>query len=163
MYDIRKISLCIRIYFIQCFMNVIFYYDFICISVLSLWLEIPVYSNLSSYERYFNPRALCISIAPLLMLRIYPCMYWKSGTSDLLVLMFFLFYIVPTMNKIFLLLLLRLLYFYAGPYTERNFSRWGSYRYLCRYVGRSLGGSDSGGGGWLPVCAGVHLPHGKKL
>ena len=161
-YDITKISLCICIYFIQSFMNVILYYDVICISILSVCLEIPVCSDHPSYEHYLYPCFLCISFSPLFMLHIYSCMYWKSGTSDLLVLMFLL-YNVPTINKIFFLLLLRLLYFYAGPYTERNFSRRGRYRYLCRYVGRSLGGSDSGGGGWLPVCVGVHVPHGKKL
>ena len=36
---------------------------------------------------------------------IYLSIYWKSGTSDLMVLMLF-FYNVPTINKIFLLLLL---------------------------------------------------------
>ena len=32
---------------------------------------------------------LCITVLPLYMLRIYSFMYWKSGTSDLLVLMLF--------------------------------------------------------------------------
>ena len=89
LYDGRKIFLCIHIFFIQGFMNVILTYDFICISILSLSLETAPCSYHSSYEHYLYRCVLCIAILSLFMLRIYSFMYWKSWTSNLLVLMSF--------------------------------------------------------------------------
>ena len=91
--------------FIRCFMNIIVTYDFKCISFLLLSLELPLSSYHSSYEHYLHPCVVCISISPMFMLRIYSFMCWRSGTSDLLVLM--LFVVQCTDYKyIFLLLLL---------------------------------------------------------
>ena len=55
--------------------SVILTYDFICKSVLSLSLEIPLCSYRSSYEHYLYRCVLCISILSLFMLRIYSFMY----------------------------------------------------------------------------------------
>ena len=92
-YDSRKISLSICIYFIQCLINVILTYDFIWIFILSMSLESPFCSYHSSHKHYLYRfvYVLCIAILPLFMLRIYQFMYWKSGTSDLLVLKLFVF------------------------------------------------------------------------
>ena len=83
----RYLYICI--YFIQCFMNVILTYDFICIAIMLLSLEMPLCCFKSSYEHYLYPCVLCTSVLLLSMLCIYLCMYWNSGASDLLVLMLF--------------------------------------------------------------------------
>ena len=69
--------------FVFIFMNAIVTYDFMCIPILSLSLEIPLCLYHPSYEHYLYRCVLCISILPLSMLRIYSFMYWKSGTGYL--------------------------------------------------------------------------------
>ena len=64
-----------------------------------------IYSYYCPYKRYLLPMCFkCLYILPLYILCIYSFMHWKSGTSDLLVLMLF---VLPC--TIFLLLLLLLL------------------------------------------------------
>ena len=67
---------CIRIYCILCFRNITLIVD-LC----------AIYSYYCPYEHDLLPmRFKCLYILPLC---IYSSMYWKSGTSDLLVLMLF--------------------------------------------------------------------------
>ena len=57
---------------------------------LLLWIYAPIYSYYCPYKHYPLPMCFkCLYILPLYILCIYSFMYWKSGTSDLLVLMFF--------------------------------------------------------------------------
>ena len=80
LYDSIKISLCICIYFIQCHS---YFYTYIC--------SIIVLRNTSLSFLYELSLSVCFMYVYLtfVMLHIYSSMYWKSGTSDLLVLMLF--------------------------------------------------------------------------
>ena len=83
LYDSRKISLFI---YMCLFLYTVFYerhsYLWFYMYIYSLSLEIPLCSYHSSDEHYLYRCVSCISILPLLKLRIYTFMYWKSGTSD---------------------------------------------------------------------------------
>ena len=70
---------CIRFYCILCFRNITLIVD-LCAYLLLL---------LSLYTFFFTYVFKCLYILPLYILCIYSFMYWKSGTSDLLVLMLF--------------------------------------------------------------------------
>ena len=105
------------------YVAIVFVFTVYCVlgTSLLLWIYAPIYSYYCPYKHYLLPMCFkCLYILPLYILYIlciYTFMYWKSGTSDLLVLMFSLFYNVPTINKIFLLLLLLLLVsIYQGWY-----------------------------------------------
>ena len=57
---------------------------------LLLCICMPIYSYHRPYNYYILPVCFeCLYILPLYILCIYSFMYWKSGTSDLLVLMLF--------------------------------------------------------------------------
>ena len=71
---------CFRTYRIRCFRNI----------TVFLWIYAPIYCYHCPYKHYLLPMCFkAVYILPLYSLCIYSCMYWKSGTSDLLVLMLF--------------------------------------------------------------------------
>ena len=107
LYDNRKISLCICIHSIQCLIDVILTYDFICIFILSLSLESPLCSYLSSYQHYlYRCVMFYVSLSYLCTCCVFIHLCIESrGLVTFLVLMLFVLQ-CTTINKIFLLLLL---------------------------------------------------------
>ena len=74
------------------YIAIVFVFTVYCVlgTSLLLWIYAPIYSYNCPYKHYLLPMCFkCLYILPLYILCIYSFMYWKSGTSDLLVLMFF--------------------------------------------------------------------------
>ena len=77
------------------YVAIVFVFTVYCVlgTSLLLWIYAPIYSYYCPYKHYLLPMCFkCLYILPLYILYIlciYTFMYWKSGTSDLLVLMFF--------------------------------------------------------------------------
>ena len=73
------------------YIAIVFVFTVYCVLGTSLlWIYVPIYSYYCPYKHYLLPMCFkCLYILPLYILCIYSFMYWKSGTSDLLVLMLF--------------------------------------------------------------------------
>ena len=74
------------------YIAIVFVFTVYCVlgTSLLLWIYAPIYSYYCPYKHYLLPMCFkCLNILLLYILCIYSFMYWKSGTSDLLVLMFF--------------------------------------------------------------------------
>ena len=74
------------------YITIVFVFTVYCVlgTSLLLWIYAPIYSYYCPYKHYLLPMCFkCLYILLLYILCIYLFMYWKSGTSDLLVLMFF--------------------------------------------------------------------------
>ena len=74
------------------YIAIVFVFTVCCVlgTSLLLWIYAPIYSYYCPYKHYLLPVCFkCLYILPLYILCIYSFTYWKSGTSDLLVLMLF--------------------------------------------------------------------------
>ena len=86
LYDSRKIYLYICIYFIQCLMNVILTYDFICISILSL-----------SLEKYFSGLILDLRPANETSLQSNTLSHWLGANLESALTSLFLSFLLCTL------------------------------------------------------------------
>ena len=105
------------------YIAIVFVFTVYCIlgTSLLLWIYAPIYSYHCPYKHYLLPMCFkCLYILPLYILCIYSLCIESRGPATFWCKCY-LFYNVPTINKIFLLLLLLLLllYEYKCSYSSR--------------------------------------------